>query len=240
MANPQKENGYTAIANEILEKLVNTSLLGSEFQVLFFIIRKTYGYQKKADIISLSQFQKGTGISRPTIVKTIKNLISRNMIVKIYLPEDKISFSINKDYDSWVVNTSKLVKGKWVTSKHILTETSKDVLTHKRNKENTKEIILAEQSSADIVKVIDSFKVVNPAFKKWYGNKTQRASIQSLIESHGLAKVLSVISILPKTNGISYVTTITTPQQLEDRWATLEAQLRKMKNEKSKNIITKI
>lgn len=141
MASPQTENGYTKVANELLEEIVNTSLLGSEFQVLFAIIRRTYGFNKKQDVVSLSQFQKDTGLSRPTIVKTLKNLMARKMVVKIYLPEAKIAFSINKDYDSWVVNTSKLVKGKWVTSKDVLTETSKDVLTHKRKKEiYTKEI----------------------------------------------------------------------------------------------------
>src|SRR3990167_1288652 len=148
MASPQKENGYTAISNEILERLVNTPLLGSEYQVLFCIIRKTYGYQKKVDIISLSQFQKATGLSRPTVVKTLKNLVTRKMVVKIYLPHDRISFSFNKNYYECVVNISKLVKGKWVASKDVLTETSKDVLTHKRKKEtNTKEI--AEINSAE-------------------------------------------------------------------------------------------
>ena len=147
MASPQKENGFTAIANEILERLVNTPLLGAEFQVIWCIIRKTYGYQKKQDVISLSQFQRATGVSRPTIVKTIKNLVTRKMIVKVYLPDDKIAFSFNKDYDKWVVKEHLLVKDKWVTSKGVFTESSKGALTHKRKKEtNTKE--RAEASSA--------------------------------------------------------------------------------------------
>ena len=76
MASPQKENGYTPIANEILEELVKIDLLGAEFRVLFFIIRKTYGYHKKQDRISFTQFEKCTGISRPTINKTLKNLMA--------------------------------------------------------------------------------------------------------------------------------------------------------------------
>lgn len=144
MASPQKENGFTPIANEILEKIVNIHLLGSEFQVLFFIIRKTYGYHKKEDRISLTQFEKGTGLSRPTVVKTLKNLMSRNMIVKIYLPDENKGYSFVKDHEKWVVNTHLLVKGKWQTSKDVLTETSKDVLTHKRKKDNTKDIVASD------------------------------------------------------------------------------------------------
>src|SRR3990167_11373644 len=143
MANPQIENGYTKIANEILEKLVNTPLLGAEFQVLLFIIRKTYGYNKKQDRISFTQFEKGTGISRQTINKTIKNLVAKGMIVKIYLPEGNIGYTFIKDHEKWVVKTHLLVKGKWSTSKDVLTKTSKDVLTHKRKKEKTKETTVA-------------------------------------------------------------------------------------------------
>ena len=67
MANPQKENGYTAIANEVLEQLVKAGLLGSELSMAIFVIRKTWGFQKKEDIISFSQFEKGLNISRMTI-----------------------------------------------------------------------------------------------------------------------------------------------------------------------------
>ena len=147
MASPQIENGYTKIANEILEKLVNTPLLGAEFQVLLYIIRKTYGYNKKQDRISFTQFEKATGISRQTINKTIKNLVAKGMIVKIYLPENNLGYTFVKDHEKWVVKTHLLVKGKWSTSQDVFTKTSKDVLTHKRKKENnTKEI--AETSSA--------------------------------------------------------------------------------------------
>ena len=89
----------------------------------------------------LTQFEKGTGLSRPTIVKTLKNLISMNMVVKVCLPDEGIEYTFEKDHEKWVVNTAKLVKHNAFPSKHGLTETSKHGLTHKRNKEtNTKEI----------------------------------------------------------------------------------------------------
>lgn len=144
MANIQLKHGYTKIANEILESLVNTPLLGAELRVLLHIIRKTYGYNKKQDRISFTQFEKATGISRQTINKTLKNLIAKGMIVKIYLPEGNIGYTFIKDHEKWVVKTHLLVKGKWSTSKDVLTKTSKDVLTHKRKKEITKEIVASD------------------------------------------------------------------------------------------------
>ena len=47
MANPQLEDGYTKIANEILEALAGINLSPYEGRALFFLIRKTYGWKKK-------------------------------------------------------------------------------------------------------------------------------------------------------------------------------------------------
>lgn len=76
-----------------------------------------------------------------------------------------------------------------------------------------------------IVRVIDAFKPVNPAFGKWYGNTTQRAAISRMIGSHGLDRMLRVIALLPKTNHRPYLPAVTTPIQLEDKWAALAAGL---------------
>jgi hypothetical protein len=85
--------------------------------------------------------------------------------------------------------------------------------------------------SALIIKVIDDFKDngVNMAVKSLYARKDQRAACQRLVEMHGLEKVLKVIAILPKTNRIAYLPTITTPIQLEEKWSALEANLIKEK-----------
>ena len=135
MASPQKENGFTPIANEILEALVKAGLLGSELALVLFVIRKTYGWKKKHDIISLTQFEKGTGLSRPTVVKTLKNVLTKKLVVKTPLPSGKYAFSFNKNYETWLVKAPLLVKSKGVYSKDALTDTSKHALTHKRKKE---------------------------------------------------------------------------------------------------------
>jgi len=50
--------------------------------ILTHIIRKTIGWGKSEDGISLSQFQKALGISKNTIIKTLKKLIEKNIINK--------------------------------------------------------------------------------------------------------------------------------------------------------------
>jgi hypothetical protein len=100
----------------------------------------------------------------------------------------------------------------------------------KHNKRNiTKEI--CEHSSQDVVDVINAFNLVNPSYGKWYENKTQREAIKRLITTQTLNKLLKVIQLLTKTNKLPYFPTITTPLQLEDKWAQLESALSKKKNE---------
>ena len=94
--NPQKENGHVDIANEIVEALAKTYLSSYESQILWAIFRKTYGWHKKEDWISISQLVDITGIYKSHISRTIKKLLERNMIFK---NGNKIGFQ--KRYDRW-------------------------------------------------------------------------------------------------------------------------------------------
>lgn len=91
----------------------------------------------------------------------------------------------------------------------------------------------SEQSSQDIVEIIDMFKDINPSYKKWYGNKTQRGAIQRLLENNDKEFLYKIIALVPKTNKKEYMPVITTPLQLEDKLASLVAGLQKIKNKEN-------
>src|SRR3990167_10432727 len=218
MANVQIEKGYTRIANEALEALVKVRLPPSEKDILFFIIRKTYGYGKKEDRISLTQFEKGTELSRPTVVRALSNLLTRKILVKAGL-----LIGFNKDYESWVVNAGLLVKSKHEFGKGGFTKTSKGGFTHKRKKEITKEIMAKDTPFNPLGgELIKSFEKINPAVKRMYGNTTQRKACDDLIETYGFERVKKVIEgALPRTNGMEYMPSITTPNLLFLKWTQL-------------------
>lgn len=106
MANPQKENGYTAIANEIVDHLCLLQLSGYESRVLWAIFRKTYGYQKREDIISLSQLNKLTKIKSQHLCNITSKLKTRNIITITKINQKQNVYSIQKDYEKWVINTT--------------------------------------------------------------------------------------------------------------------------------------
>ena len=98
MASPQLENGYTKIANEILEHLIWPGINGGELKLVLFVIRKTFGYRKKHDKIALSQFQKSLLCKRANVCRTIRSLVAKRLLLK-----DNRGFKFNKNWEEWLV-----------------------------------------------------------------------------------------------------------------------------------------
>lgn len=101
MVKPQLEDGYTMIANEILEALAKTHIRPDDWRVLIFIIRKTYGYHKKVDYISNSQIVKGVHLHKSTISHSLKRLGRANLITR----NGKL-IGFQKDYVQWKLKES--------------------------------------------------------------------------------------------------------------------------------------
>jgi len=94
--NPQIENGFTRIANELYEATLKLPLSSYEFRVLHTIIRKTYGYSKTEDYIAQSQISKLTNIAQPHVSRTLKLLILYGIVTK-----RGIKLRLVKDYSAW-------------------------------------------------------------------------------------------------------------------------------------------
>jgi hypothetical protein len=90
-------------------------------------------------------------------------------------------------------------------------------------------------SSKEISEVIFSFRDINPNFKRWYANKTQRGAVKELIELMGFDKLIGLIGELPKLSGLQYAPQITTPYEMMTKLPKLELFLKTEHNK----IITK-
>lgn len=73
----------TASIPNILFDYWMRKLTDGEFKVLMAIARKTYGWRKKCDTISLRQIEHLTSLSRKGITKMIDSLCSKNLVIKI-------------------------------------------------------------------------------------------------------------------------------------------------------------
>ena len=75
--------------------------------------------------------------------------------------------------------------------------------------------------------VIDSFKLINPAYKNWFANKTERRACEQLLELFGLEDTLKKISFLPKLNSMKYAPTTTKPSELFNNLAKIKSFIEK-------------
>ena len=81
MTTPQIEDGYTRIANALLEALARARLSGRELAVALAVVRLTYGYAKKADRLSASQIAGITGIPTRKIGALLRSLEAKSILI---------------------------------------------------------------------------------------------------------------------------------------------------------------
>ncbi|MFC5550740.1 replication protein [Massilia aerilata] len=82
MTTPQTENGFTMIANELLETILGSGFSLHEQSVILTVIRKTYGYGKKEDDMSAAQIGAMCGVARQHVTSALNALAARNVINK--------------------------------------------------------------------------------------------------------------------------------------------------------------
>ena len=144
MASPQKENGHTDIANEIVEILAKVNFRPYESRTLWALWRKTWGWHKKEDRISLTQFQQITRLERRHQHKALKTLIEKNIITRnkdSYI----VSYSFQKDYTLWKVVLKQALLGNasdgaYSSTAPVLKQAPKVVLKQAPTKENKETI----------------------------------------------------------------------------------------------------
>lgn len=97
MASPQLENGYTPIANELLEALYRTELTGREWRLIMCIARASYGWSQREAPISIREAAKRLGGKDYSNIKRV----ARTLVARQILARNGNALLIAKDYDRW-------------------------------------------------------------------------------------------------------------------------------------------
>ena len=233
MASPQKENGFTPIANEVMEALCGIRISGEARQCLDVIIRKTYGFQKKEDKISLSQFYLLTKMSKGSICRSLLKLAEMNLIINKKVNDNITSYRFNKDFDTWKPLTKKITINKKVNDH---SQKSKSPLTKKRHTIDTltKDTITIENTElklgdkTNVKNLLDIFYKFNPGMN--FGNTTERKACEWLIEKYGEEKAINTAAYAISIQAEKYAPKITTPYLLKTKLGDLLAYYKKQSN----------
>src|SRR5712692_6896454 len=85
---------YTLVPDELFDQQL-PDLSGAELKVLLYVMRRTFGFKKDSDNISLSQMlsgiktrdgrqlDRGVGLSKPTLLKALRELIKKGILIAV-------------------------------------------------------------------------------------------------------------------------------------------------------------
>jgi phage replication O-like protein O len=253
MASPQLEDGYTKVANELLEALVSVQMSGSEWQYLMCLIRKSYGYNQKEAWLKNTYVAKACGLHRQRVYEAKTRLLEKNIVTQ---KRDKII--LNKDYETWKVSRKNVTlvteKRYKVSRKSVPIKENKETILNKAAKAESmnwkkynedshyednaidletgepllprgKEKKKTRAVDADVLAVFELFN--NPARALWRLREIERVAAQTLFEVYGLETLKKRIARIEieKKKKDPYFPEVNTPSQLLDKMSSVERYL---------------
>ena len=104
--NPQIEDGYTKIANELLEIIYKAPFNATQLKIMLCVVRFTYGFRRKTGRLSISYIATAINRDYRNVQREINNLVDLNILIS----EKNSSTScrklgINKKYNTWEIET---------------------------------------------------------------------------------------------------------------------------------------
>lgn len=127
------DDGYTRIANELLEAVMAADLTARQLKVVMAVIRKTYGFGKKFDRVTNTQISAMTGIHHTHVCTAKNEMIAMNIIVT-----NGLAIGVNKVISDWNFTVSQVGKSLAKSANKTLAESAN---AHKPTQLNTKETI---------------------------------------------------------------------------------------------------
>lgn len=90
------DNGFTRIANELLEAVIGAGLTQNQMLITLAVIRKTYGYNKTSDWVGNAQLSELTGLPE-TRCSTERNKLIKMKVLSL----SGRLIGINKEVSAW-------------------------------------------------------------------------------------------------------------------------------------------
>lgn len=192
--------------NSIIDELL-PELSHSELKCYLCVLRKTKGWNKEEDAISVSQFMKVTGLSNKAVISACESLVEREILERKSGDRNTGIYSI-KTYKTATSEKSSLVKNFPATSEKsslVTSEKSSHTINNIKNniqntnKKNTKKSVLELLADFGITgKLADDFITLRKA-KKAPITETALKGFQSEADKAGIS-ICEAVSIAIERN----------------------------------------
>lgn len=189
---------FTQVPNVVVDELAS-QLSDSAFKLYVVLIRKTKGWDQARDAISISQFEKITGKSRPTVVKAIEELVKLRLIKKTKCTKFGNEYELNLAFaiDGLLLNfpskKSLLVKNFNQASKKSLLLLVKNFNTQKKLSKET-----IKRTSGAVKKFSENFEKFWSAYPTCKRKSDKSGTYKTFTKHEGSFAIETLLSILEK------------------------------------------
>ena len=101
MANPQKEKGYTPIANELIEAVCNKVTNSTWIRIIVWTMRLTYGWRRTETESNYGAYATKLNLTKDTIKHALLELADRRIIKLAVITQERFIITLNKNYELW-------------------------------------------------------------------------------------------------------------------------------------------
>lgn len=223
---------FTQVANGVL----NDKRLSAKAKGLYaYLYSKPDGWDFAIDRIALDMTDGRKSINEGLKELEVLGFLTRKrqadgrVLYVVHFPpiepnaQNGHEVNIEPNAQKAIVPKSHMTEMGTVSNKELL------VIKNISNKEIAKQAL--QELPKEISQVIKEFETVNKACIDFYSNVTQRRAVDKLISTYGYEMVINVVKILPKMNKALY-NKATTPVELWNKWAKIEAEASKLKETK--------
>ena len=193
---------FLQVPNAVIDELL-PDLTGAELKCYLVVIRKTKGWNKESDNISISQFMKATGLSNSAVIKACESLVKYGLLVKENGARNTGVYAVNS-YSKITHEESSQVtceKSSPVKKVHSTCEESSQVTceksshtinnikntTQNTNKKTTQKKSLALLAEFGIVGQLAEDFIAHRKAKKGVINQTQLNRLQKQADKAGIS-----------------------------------------------------
>ena len=186
----QLEDGFTRVANDLLDAAMASGLSETELCILLAVWRKTYGYSKKMDWISNEQLEGMVG-KHHTHCSTAKNLLINK---KVLLQEGR-KVGMNTNVAEWKTKVNgfckTLAKPAKKTLAEVASETKQKLLTTKDNIQKIKETT-PKSPEGSLVEQEETKPKKQAASKFTFDRERFQDTWNCKAKKHGLPRIISI------------------------------------------------
>ena len=202
---------FLQVPNAVIDELL-PDLTGAELKCYLVVIRKTKGWNKESDNISISQFMKATGLSNSAVIKACESLVKYGLLVKENGSRNTGVYAVNSYSKTTYEESSQVTCEK---SSHTINNIKNTIQNTNTNLTVSNSNARARKTSKSAVEILEQFGITGQLAKDFIAHRKAKKSVITETVLNGFRREANKA-------GISLVQAITI--SIERNWQGFKAE----------------